>query len=313
MRISFVVFMSFLSMSLFAQVRTEELTLSSDTSGNELKGTLVLPSKGSKFSLVVIQAGSGPTDRNGNNPLGVKANSYRLLAEALAESDIATLLIDKRGIAASAKAMKREADLRFDDYANDLANWIRFVKKQRRFNKIFIAGHSEGSLIGMIAAQLEKVNGYISIAGAGERIDKILVWQVTNQSPQAGAVLDSMLTRLRNDQKIDTVPKYLMSLLHPSIQPYMASWMKHDPCEEIKKLKIPVLIIQGTTDIQVELIEAEALHTCKPDAEYKIIEGMNHVLKAAPADRKENMSTYNNPSLPLMPGLANAIISFIKK
>lgn len=302
-------FISFYS-AASAQVITEEKVLSRD---GDLKGTLVLPAKGKKFSLVVLQAGSGPTDRNGNSPLGVKANSYRLLANALAEKNIATLLTDKRGIAASMSAGKKESDLLFDMYADDLAAWVKLMKEDKRFKKIFIAGHSEGSLVGMIAAQKEKVNGYISIAGAGERIDRVLVWQVQQQSPIVATMLDSMLTRLRNNQKLDSVPRSMLSLLRPSIQPYMTSWMKHDPCEEIKKLNVPVLIIQGTTDIQVELKEAEKLQQCKPTAEYRTIEGMNHILKQAPANQKENIATYSNADLPLMPGFADILTGFIKK
>ena len=154
MRAAFISILLLSPFAAFAQHLTEEKILS--LSG-DLKGTLVLPARGKKFDLLVIQAGSGPTDRNGNSILGIKANSYRLLANALAEKNIATLLTDKRGIAASSKAMKKEADLRFDDYADDLAAWIAYIKKDKRVKHVFIAGHSEGSLIGMLAAQKEKV------------------------------------------------------------------------------------------------------------------------------------------------------------
>lgn len=296
----------------YAQAITEEKTLTTAT--GDLKGTLYLPLKAKKkLTVVVLQAGSGPTNRSGNSPLGIKANSYKLIAESLAQHGIATLLTDKRGIAESAAAGKSEANLRFDDYANDLADWIRLIKKDERIKKVFIAGHSEGSLVGMIAAQKEKVNGYISIAGAGERIDKILVWQVTNQSKPVGAMLDSMLTRLRNNQPLDTVPPYLLALLHRSIQPYMTSWMKHDPCEEIKKLTVPVLIIQGSTDIQTEQKQGEHLKACAPKATYVLIPGMNHVLKDAPADQAKNTATYADATLPPAAGLTDALTAFIKK
>lgn len=301
----------FICCGAFAQFTTEEKTLVTQT--GDLKGTLVKPEKLKKFNLIIIQPGSGPTDRNGNNPMGVKANSYRLLAEALAKRNIATLLIDKRGIAASTPAGKSEANLRFDDYINDLAGWVQFIKKDSRIKKIFLAGHSEGSLIAMVAAQKEKVKGYISISGAGEPIDKIIVRQVNKQSPELATALDSMLMRLKNGEKLDTVPTYLLALLRPSVQPYMASWMKYNPCEEIQKLSIPTLILQGTTDIQVEAKEAEALKKCNPKAELSMVSGMNHILKEAPADRTKNMATYNDVTLPLMRGLADMIAGFIQK
>lgn len=311
MRSIFTLLFSVLSIISSAQFKTEDKIYS--TSSGDLAGTLLLPTSGKIFKLVVIQAGSGATDRNGNSGNVLKANCYRLIAEELSKKNIATLLIDKRGIAKSATAMKSEATLRFDDYADDLAGWVSFMKKDKRIGKIFIAGHSEGSLVGMLAAQKEKVNGYISIAGAGESIDKIITWQYAQQLPQAAVVVDSLFTRMKNGQKLDVVPPYLLSIFRPSVQPYILSWMLHDPCVEIKKLTIPILILQGTTDIQVEVKEAKMLKACKPTAKLEIITGMNHILKEAPQDRTKNMATYTNETLPLMPGLVEIIAAFVNK
>ena len=311
MRLIITIFFSLLYFISTAQFITEEKTLITPI-GN-LAGTLILPTTGKTFKLVVIQAGSGPTDRNGNSGNALKANSYRLIAEALSKKNIATLLTDKRGVGKSMGAMKSEANLRFDDYADDLAGWINFIKKDKRIGKIFIAGHSEGSLVGMIAAQKEKVNGYISIAGAGESIDKIITWQYAQQLPKAAVVVDSLFKRMRNNQKIDTVPPYLLSIFRPSVQPYILSWMLHDPCAEIKKLTIPILILQGNTDIQVEVKQGEMLKACKPKATLKIIAGMNHILKEAPIDRTKNVATYSDGTLPIMPGLVDLIAAFVNK
>ena len=118
---------------------------------------------------------------------------------------------------------------------------------------------------------------------------------------------------MRNNQKIDTVPPYLLSIFRPSVQPYILSWMLHDPCAEIKKLTVPILILQGTTDIQVEVKQAEMLKTCKPKATLKIIAGMNHILKEAPIDRTKNIATYSDGTLPIMPGLVDLIAAFVNK
>ena len=293
-----------------AQVTDEIITLSTPT--GDLKGTLVLPNYGKHFNLVILQPGSGPTDRNGNNPMGIKANSYRLLAEALAKKNIATLLMDKRGIAASALAAKSEADLRFDDYINDLEGWADWMKKDKRFKKITLAGHSEGSLIAMVAAQKISIDNYISISGISQPIENIITWQISQQAPKLAPIVDSLFLRLKLGEKLDSVPPYLFSVLSPSVQPYMASWMKYNPCNEIKKLTLPVLIIQGTTDIQVKTEEAEKLHECNPQTSLIIIAGMNHILKKAPEDRTQNMQTYSDEKLPVMPELVNAIADFIK-
>ncbi len=294
-----------------AQFTTEEKIL--ETKTGKLAGTMYLPNVAKKsLSLIIIQAGSGATDRNGNSLPFVKSNSYKLIAEAMAAKNIATLLVDKRGIADSKDAMKAEKDLRFDDYVTDLTDWVRFVKKDKRIKNIYLAGHSEGSLVAMLSAQKEKVTGYISIAGAGESIDKIIVWQYKQQAPKIALVIDSLFNRLKNNLPIDTVPKMLMSIFRPSVQPYIASWMKYDPAVEIKKLKIPILIIQGTTDIQVTVQQSENLKNAIPKAKYVLIPEMNHVLKEAPEDRQKNMETYGNENLPLHTELVNSLDNFIK-
>ena len=97
-------------------------TITLDTPTGAIAGTLLIPSGNGPFALVVIIAGSGPTDRDGNSPLLPGANnSLKLLAEGLADRGVASLRYDKRGVAASAKAMVSEADLRFNTYADDAA------------------------------------------------------------------------------------------------------------------------------------------------------------------------------------------------
>jgi hypothetical protein len=92
-----------------------------------------------------------------------KNDTYRLLAAAPAQKGIASLRYDKRGIAASAGAMVAEQDLRFEMYVNGAAAWLRQLRADKRFSKAAIAGHSEGSLIGMLAAQQVPVAGYVSL------------------------------------------------------------------------------------------------------------------------------------------------------
>lgn len=104
----------------------------------------------------------------------------------------------------------------------------------------------------------------------------------------------------------------LASLFRESVQPCMISWIKYNPQDEIKKLKIPVLVINGTKDLQVSISEAELLKQAKPDAKMEIIENMNHLFKEIKGDEKENMATYTNPDLPVMKELISKINLFIK-
>jgi len=297
--------------TLSAQIKEDTITLK--TTSGDLKGSLFIPDTKKKFPVVVILAGSGPTDRYGNSIAGVKGDTYKMMAQALAENKIGTFTYDKRGVAKSIRAYKSEAELRFEDYVNDAVEWINYIKKDKRIGDIYIAGHSEGSLLAMLVVQKVKLAGYISIAGPARGINTIISEQYGKQLPKAAKVVDSLFERMKNNQPLDTVPKYLASMFRPSIRPYMKSWMKYIPCDEIKKIKIPILIIQGVTDIQVEENEARLLKQCSPAAAMVIIDSMNHVLKNAPLDRTKNLATYMNPDLPLSDNLISSIAGFINK
>ena len=268
------------------------------------------PSGKSPVSVALIIAGSGPTDRNGNNPM-MTNNSLKMLAGELAKKGIASLRYDKRAIGASQKAGVNEADLRFEMYINDAIAWIKLLKNDQSFNRIVVIGHSEGSLIGMIASQDANVDKLVSIAGPGQSADKIIKEQLKSQPPTVLEQATPILDELVKGNTVENVPPMLNSLFRPSVQPYMISWIKHDPGLELGKLKKSCLIVQGTTDIQISVDDAKRLQAAKPDAKMVIIEGMNHVLKSAPADPMKNMLTYGEPDLPLHVDLVPAISTFI--
>lgn len=293
-------------------VKFSESELVLKTATGNIFGTLSIPENPKPCPIVLIIAGSGPTDRDCNSPLGVKTNAFKMFAKGFAENGISTLRFDKRGIAKSQAAMKSEAELRFDDYIKDVVEWIALLKTDPRFSRIIILGHSEGSLIGMIAAEQSNIAGYISISGAGRAIDEVLKEQLgTKLPPQLMEESNRILDTLKMGKLASQVSPYLVSLYRPSVQPYMISWIKYDPAKEIKKLKIPTLIIQGNTDLQVSEKDAKLLAAAKPNAKLLIIENMNHVLKESEADPQKNMATYNNPELPLKAGLVDEIVKFI--
>ncbi len=281
-----------------------------ETATGQIKGTLLVPISTKKMPVVLIIAGSGPTDRNGNNPM-MTNNSLKMLAEGLFAKGVASVRFDKRGIGESASVGVKEADLRFETYIKDVEDWINLLKTDKRFSEIIILGHSEGSLIGMIAAQKKEVKKFISIAGIGVPAAQIIREQLKSQPP---AVLDlclPILEKLEKGETVSNVPPMLNSLFRPSVQPYMISWFKYNPQKEIAKLNKPILIIQGTTDIQVGISDAEKLVAANKNSQKQIFEGMNHVLKDAPIDPQENAKTYTNPNLPLKAGLIEAIIKFL--
>ncbi|MBT8286068.1 MAG: alpha/beta hydrolase, partial [Flavobacteriaceae bacterium] len=275
----------FLAASALWSQTEEELEISTET--GTLKGTLLVPEVEGKTPVVLIIAGSGPTDRNGNNAM-MTNNSLQLIAEGLSKYDIASFRFDKRGIAASASAMTKEEDLRFETYIDDVELWAKQLKNDSRFSDLIILGHSEGSLIGMVAAQGTRADKFISIAGVGRPAADILREQLSAQPPAVTTMTDPIITTLEQGQTVDSINPMLNSLFRPSVQPYLISWFKYNPGEEIAKLDCPVLVLQGTTDIQVKVKDAEMLVSAKPEAEKVILEGMNHVLKEAPMDRMEN-------------------------
>lgn len=280
-----------------------------------MSGQLEIPQGEGPFPLMVIIAGSGPTDRNGNSiAVPGKNNSLKMLAEDLAADGVATIRYDKRGVGKNAGLAGKEEDLRFDQFINDAAAWVLFAKNDERFSKVGVIGHSEGSLIGMVASQKADVDAFISIAGAGRPIDQILLEQLQAQLP-ANLMEESteILEKLKQGEQVKIVSQELQSLFRASVQPYMISWLQYDPVEQLQKLNAPVLLVNGNLDIQVPVKDAELLHQAKKDSDLLIVDKMNHVLKEAPADREGNVATYSNPDLPLAAGLIDSIVEFLQE
>ena len=274
-------------------------------------GSLYSPLKqNKKTNLVLLIAGSGPTDRNGNQK-GLTNNSLKYLSEELVKNDIAVFSYDKRIFAQMKSGTVNEATLTFDDFITDATSVLLFFKNQKKYNKIIIAGHSEGSLIGMIAAK-DKADGFISLAGAGRTIDAVLVEQITKQAPFLKEETQKNLDILKSGKTFELKNPMLASIFRESIQPYMISWIKYNPQMELAKLQIPIVIINGTKDIQVSVQEAELLKKANPEAELVLIENMNHVFKEIKGDDAENMKSYTNPDLPIAPKLTNTITAFVK-
>ena len=295
------------------------------TATGDIYGTLDVPVAKGPVPVVLIIAGSGPTDRDGNNPM-MKNNSLKFLGDTLNSLGIATLRYDKRGIAASKNAMKMETDIRFNMLVDDATDMIRKLKADKRFSKVIVVGHSEGSTIGLKAAADGGADGMVSIAGPGQSADKVLRTQLNASLDPAKAVNEKAAEQMRSSRElankfIDTLskgdtlhnpPASMNSLFRPSVQPYLISWFKYDPQQLIKQLKVPVLIIQGNTDLQVTEADAMMLLKANPEAKVMIIDRMNHVLKHSEADQRANHATYFNPDLPVVPDLVTAINDFIK-
>ena len=289
-------------------------TLHVSTPAGALEGSFLCPATPAPWPAVLLIAGSGPTDRNGNSAgLPGANNSLQLLAEALADRGIASLRYDKRGIGGSRATLTSEADLRFEMLADDAAAWVERMRLDPRLSTITIAGHSEGSLLGMLATQRANADAYVSLEGAGRAASTVIHEQLTARAPASlTARSDSIMAELDAGRTVDSVPPELMALFRPSVQPYLISWFRHDPATEVAKLQVPVLIVQGTTDIQVSQQDARLLAAADPRAKLVILDGMNHVLKLVPPDMAQQMKSYSDPALPVAPQLVDAVAAFVK-
>ena len=287
-----------------------ETPIKLQTKTGQIFGTLTIPKTFKQGPLALVIAGSGPMDRNCNNPAMI-CDAYKKLAYELAENGIASLRYDKRGIAESTAAVENESDLLFGDYVNDAKDWIQLAKQDKRFTQIVLIGHSEGSLIGMLAAT--KADKFVSVAGPGQSANILLKEQLKAQPQEFQDLSFPIIDSLVVGKKVDNVNPMLKSLFRSSVQPYMISWFKYDPQIEIKKLTIPILIIQGTNDVQVSVDDAKRLSAASPESKLLLMDKMNHILRTVEGDRQANLATYNNADLPLAEGLVKAITDFILK
>ena len=300
------ILLSLICIGAFAQEKNYGTTLVSID--QEIQGTLLSPKKQNNTPLAILIAGSGPTDRDGNQA-HLKNNSLKYLAEGLAEKEISVFRYDKRIIAQMNKGTVQEDKLTFEDGVNDALLVVNYFKK--KYKNIIIIGHSEGALIGILVAQKTPVSKLISLSGAGSNSATLIEEQIKKNAPQLKEEAQRVLNLLKKGEQIENISPYLAPVFRKSVQPYLISWFKYDPTKEITKMKIPVFIIQGTNDLQVERKEAQLLKEAQPKAQLLFVEGMNHILKEVKTI-EENQQSYLNPDIPTSPKLIEAIAQFIK-
>ncbi|QXI30173.1 alpha/beta hydrolase [Pseudomonas vanderleydeniana] len=283
-----------------------------DTGNGKLFGSLLLPQSDKPVPVVLIVAGSGPTDRDGNNPDGGRNDSLKRLAWMLAKHDIASVRYDKRGVAASLAATPNERNLSVEAYVADTVAWGRKLKADPRLGPLFLLGHSEGALIATLAAPQLDAAGVISVSGSGRPVDQVLRQQLAKRLPPALMLRSNeLLDSLKAGHLDAAIPEPLEPIFRPSVQPYLISLFRQDPAAAFGQLKVPALIVQGRNDIQVSVDDARALQAAKPDAQLAVIDGMNHILRIVPENIQQQLASYNDPQLPLAAGLEQPIVRFI--
>ena len=284
--------------------------ISLDTGSGELFGTLLLPKSAKPVPVVLIIAGSGPTDRDGNNSDGGRNDSMKRLALILAKHNIASVRYDKRGVAASRPATPDERDLSIEKYVDDAVAWAAKLKTDSRLGPLILMGHSEGALVATLAAERAGAVALISVAGTGRPVDQVVREQLQDRlPPPLLARSEQLIEEIKAGKTDNDVPEPLQVVFRPSVQPYLISLFRQNPTAAFGQLKIPTLIIQGRNDMQVGV--GELLHKAKPDSQLAIIDGMNHVLRIVPMDIKRQLASYKDPQLPLASEVTDRILKFL--
>ncbi len=305
-------------------VHQEELTAPSPMGA--LKGTLTLPSQDeplpNRTPVFVIVPGSGATDRDGNSPLGIAAAPYKLLAEALAERGYPSVRIDKRGMFGSADAVLNPNDATIASYGDDLLAWTNAIRRRLPAKDgtrcVIPIGHSEGGLVALAAvARIPDACGLIVIASIGRPLDEVIREQLRANPANAPflAEAETTLAALNRGERVDagTIQAALRPLFAPEVQGFLIDAMSYDPVALAARVKVPVLVVQGTRDLQVSVADARNLSGAAPDATLALVPGVNHVLKlVASDDPTANLATYANPDLPIASEVVDAVTTFVE-
>lgn len=295
-----VVFSGFLQADEPVQINRGDLSL---------HGTLLTAEQ--SRHLLILHPGSGPTDRHGNQP-GMPNNALGLLATALNEAGFAVLSYDKRGVGESVSTQP-EADLRPSHYIDDLVAWIDWARANHPKQGVVVIGHSEGALFAKAAGlqRPDEVSAVVALAGAGRPIGELLVEQTQGRLPgplegEFHRILDELLA----GRTVDEVSAPLASLFRPSVQPYLIEWLAMNPAEIAEILTAPLLVVSGSTDLQVSRADFDMLSRFAQRQAW--LDGMNHVLKVSEGPIEAQLSSYLSPEGPLHPDLVPAVMAFLQ-
>lgn len=289
---------------------TEEVTFTNTADNAVLSGTLTIPAAGQKATkgkvpVVVMVSGSGQQNRD-EEVFGHKP--FLVLADFLARHGIASLRYDDRGMG---KSTGDVANATTENNMKDALAAVDFIRKDRRFGKKGVLGHSEGGCIAFLIGGAGKADFIVSMAGTAVRGDSILTDQNRRMLVMSGfpaktcddycralqAVFDSIRSGNERDNADDMVRSIventgvsLPAHLHRNlveivrnVNPWVKYFISYDPQESISKIKCPVMAINGSRDCQVSAaMNLAALHRLLPSGKYNKVKeyaGLNHLFQ----------------------------------
>ncbi len=288
----------------------------------DISATLSTPAESSDTAVLIV-AGSGPTDRNGNSGQGLNSYAYKMLADELVKGGVAILRYDKRAIGRSTlNDPTTIPNLVFNDFVDDAVRCVDYLRGEG-FKKVVVVGHSEGGEIALHLALREdvKVDGLVLLCCPGYSMDQILIAQLSAQLvPQYIGLMATATNIIKSIKRgdsvaVESIPQELLSLFHPSVQPFLCSSMAFDPAELMSRVEQLTLIISGGRDIQVAKDNADRLMEVAKCGKHIHFDQMTHILKSADTNDRiqQIMGIYTNSKLPLTEGLSEAILGFVKR
>jgi len=286
------------------------------TGGTHLAATLQLPAGDGSLPALVLLAGSGPTDRNGNQPPAIHTDLLKQIAQSLADAGIASLRFDKRGMYANSAELPKDISqygdfFSWENFVGDAAAAWRFLQQQPRIdpNRVGILGHSEGGILALQAASVLGAQGHppvvlVLISTPGRSLDAVLNDQLKQLLAKQGATPQQTDYFLSENARISRaivqtgqVPKDVpagLAALYPSyLGKFLHSELALDPCKLANAFAGPVFVIQGSADTQVSPErDAKAL-----DAALTARAGDVHILAVIP-QASHNLKIVSGPADP---------------
>jgi pimeloyl-ACP methyl ester carboxylesterase len=273
-----------------------------------IEAVLTVPADVERPPVVLLIAGSGSTDHDGNGPQ-VKPATLKKLSEQLVARKIATLRYDKRGAGGWKPEFGRPEDFRFNDFVDDATALVNYLRGTRKFSTVVLAGHSEGGLVAILTARRVPVDRLVLLVTAARRQGDLVKAQLEKRlPPDRLEPIVKAIDAIMAGQTVDPPPQGLA--IAPSMQPGIASAFKEDPIPPLKLIEQPILIVGGGRDLQMARLDFAALAAASPLAKTLWLPDMNHVLVDV-TDDADNVAAYNQPERALDTALVDSVAAFI--